>query len=219
MMLAEASRRAPPPAQFVGQARQLRARIAAEDRAVVAAMKRAAEPIIDRLEKHPHRDMRRELVSDFIRAWRRMPSLGRIWLDVHPHGGKGVTIHDHRLLACGTTLESWREGLDAVPEPGLLVVTVTSIVRTGALERRKLVRGSIGLHALARFYERALHASPVRAVESCFALVECIPEDVTKPDGTFSIPTGDRGAWLGVAARDRETGGPSLAVRTFWSDR
>ena len=86
-------------AQWMGQARDIRRRIAAEDTQYDRLVAALVAPVKDRLHRFPHRSLRQQMLVDLVHRWRFMAP--RDWrLDLDAKLDKAcATLIEHRLVA------------------------------------------------------------------------------------------------------------------------
>ncbi len=197
------------PAEFLGQARALRAEIAAADPIAHSAAERVAAPLCARLRRKP--TLRPDSLADAERHWRDwMPAAGRLDREARLDN-RSLTIEETRASAANFRADGWGAGRE---ESGLCIVSLMLEAAPGRVRLNHEVLTYISLHALARRFERG---APGAALADLRALGEwCAAPGAAGAE--FRVPAGD-GWWVGNAA-EVERGGEvarMLAVRTFLS--
>jgi len=97
-----------------------------------------------------------------------------------------------------------------------LAVRLTEIVckPPEALRERTLILSTVGLHALARCYQRGLDHSDQRVLADLTVLARAALEAIRDGDQEVRIPAPSGGAWVGQRYPDS-----GLIIRTFLAAR
>ena len=181
---------APPPAQFIGHARALRAAITAEDRAATTTIERFMRPLYARAQRHPV--PREGDLAGVARAWREtLPAGGRLALSIEVKR-KTIAIDELRVSAIDFRFLNWST---ADFEPGLALILLRLRVspKTG-FELETPILAGVSLHALARRYQRGF-------VTTREAVLADVAQLSGAPDGdTWALPI-PNGSWIGVTAQ------------------
>jgi hypothetical protein len=201
------------PVEYIGRARDLVRRLERSDDIAVVAMAAAAYPLVDRHRKE-HRTLRAELLADAARHWRiNMPLFGRLDRRIELER-KRLRINERRCSAATMTDKRW-----TVTEPGVSVINHVLHAEPHNVVARVELHAQIGLHALARRYQRDprhttdddLFADLLAVADAYPALVPIAPKTEFKIEAKF-------GLWIGQVDAVRNQGGYTVkiaSVRTF----
>jgi hypothetical protein len=196
----------PPPRQFVGQARALRAAIAAEDTAATATIERLIRPLYTRAQRHPV--PRPGELAGVARAWREViPAGGRLALYVAVRR-KTLELDELRVSTVDFRFRSWST---ADFEPGLAIIHVRLRIapKTG-FELESPIIACASIHALARRFQRGFDTSRAAILADVAALASLPAGDTWE----LAVP---EGRWIGVTVAlthgDRTADTP--VARTF----
>jgi hypothetical protein len=213
MLAATAQQRPDPavgrvPVEFVGRARLLRDRIAepAIDWAVGS---------VDLLAPFAGANSspmsRRTLLSRLPASWRALPDVGRLGLGIHR--GAPLTIFEARCIPYAVGRDGWSGD----------ELSVAVVVRRVEVRLRPQPEVSdvapivavVGLHGLARRYERGSDATDGAVLRDLAALTDRRRWRTGMRDSRseFDVPVADGGCWRGAATMLDDK--PVLAVRTF----
>jgi hypothetical protein len=199
--------------EFVGRARQLVDEIAASDKVMTAALKTAFEPLKQRMRKSP--SQRVEDLAATVRALDQLPDRGRRIAHTREFDRSRRTLDDWRLIVAGGqfTKESW---VNPSLEPALLVcmVTLKVVKRTCALNCDVLF--IIGLHSLARFYQRSFKIDRATLFSDLAELglhYDILLESTREPPHQWRRET-ENGVWVGEAMK-RDTPRIILSCDSF----
>jgi hypothetical protein len=202
---------APPgvvPREFVGLARALWNRVAAEARIVNPAQRALIETLAS---LKPRKGFRQPPFGPTLRAfvdgWHALPSTARLAFKF-AQKGDDFQLVEIRATPANMRMADWVESELAI---GIRLVEINFKRRVLDIKRRPL--GDACLHALARRYERCVGAdrSDAAVLGDLWALAEAFPA-AALAGGDFRVPAGS-GAWVGE--RVQYGGGPHLAARTF----
>lgn len=204
-------------AQWLGLARDLRRRVAAEDAQYDAAIQELIAPIRDRLRRFPHRSLRPEMLVDLVQGWRFLPY--RDWrlscdakLDRHR-----AELVEHRVVAGASRRlddPAWTGR-----EDDLAVIRVELMVNRSDARLASRCVVTLSLHALARRLQRHPDGS-AEALLADIALAADAASGTLTPGAGYKVPT-PGGGWRGRAALHKLPGGdsfPVLALRTWLND-
>jgi hypothetical protein len=179
----------PPPRQFIGLARALRAEITAEDAAATVTIERLVRPLYTRAQRHPV--PRPDELAGVARAWRELiPAGARLALSVAVKR-KSIALDELRVSAIDFRFLNWST---ADFEPGLAIIHVRLRIapKTG-FEFESPIIACASIHALARRYQRGFDTSRAAVLGDVGALA--------------NLPAGDNwelavrdGRWVGVTA-------------------
>lgn len=151
-----ATRKPPVRKQDLGKARDLCRRLVATEAAALATVEELLKPLRARLQRHP--SPRHDMLVQLVRRWKaEVPATNRlaIWSDLH---GNKLHLLDCRVSPGSYRLDEWNDGYN---EHGLIVQNHEVLVGPGACRIATTPLLLIGLHALARWYERS--ADPTEA--------------------------------------------------------
>ncbi len=191
------------PVEFIGRARALRTAMAAADAEFEAAADRLLTPFRPRpgfspVPRHAHLDR-------LARRWRALPTAGRLRRVVNSDPGD-LQIAELRAAPFAMIFPGW----DA-DELAITVVLRAVRIAPPDFAESTLNLTAIGLHALARRYQRGTDRRDA-AVLADLPLGRHFGAHVRR-GGDFAIPPPRGGRWIGAVM---ETGGaPLLVVRTF----
>jgi hypothetical protein len=187
------------PVEFIGRARALRRRVAAEHEAFEAAAERMVAPLRPRPGFRPV--PRHVLMRALLTAFRRRLRAGRLALSAEFAGG-GLTLTDLRLAPAGVSSDAWAED-----EPAVAIVAYRLCIRPPAFSETGALVCTVGLHALARRYERGADRTDDAVIADLGCLARLLP-DALRRGGEFDI-SAPGGRWIGAVD------GASPIVRTF----
>jgi hypothetical protein len=194
------------PAEFVGLARQLWQRVAAEARIVNPAQRRLIETL-EGLKPRPGFRQRplRPTLRAVLDGWRALPSTARLAFKLRQEGDDFELV-EIRATPAKMRMADWVESELAL---GIRLTEVRFQRRVLDIKRRPL--GDACLHALARRYQRGADRSDAAILSDLMALAEAFPA-AAPAGGDFRVPVG-HGFWKGELVQ--YGGGPHLAARTF----
>ena len=200
----------PPPREYVGQARQLRAEIAAEDAPATKAINTIVGLLLNRAERHPTRAPRRTDLIDAARAWQTLPTGARLALSVQLKA-KALAIDELRLTGIDFRFTDWP---DADFEPAVSVLHARLCVAPHKFELETPILACCSLHALARRYQRGFNTSRAAILSDLGALAGA-PDDATTDEREVRT---QHGRWIGamVTLRAGERTERALVARTFY---
>jgi hypothetical protein len=192
------------PVEWIGRARALRKRIAAAHPNTEATTEALIFPLRPRPDFAPQYGPR--MLHLAASRWRALPDLGRLRLVARLEAGK-LDLAELRLVPSRIDAARWSED-----EPALGVMLRTVAVAPPTFEEKALLIVGVGLHALARRYERGADRAD-RAV-----LADLLPIAVGYPAlirarGEFAVPVRGGGRWIGAVS----AGDAVALVRTFLS--
>jgi hypothetical protein len=193
-----ATRPAPPaalpprvPVEFIGLARQFRNKVVAEEQAFLADIGPMVAPLRPRPRFRPV--PRQALLKILGRAWRDSEPLGRLDLVVK-YVKPRLDLIDIRAVPAKVYCESW-PGDD---EPALaIIVDHLGIAPPAPLRESSTMLASLGLHALARRFQRGADRSDDAVKADLLALAHAAPDAVID-GGEFEIATPSGGRWVGA---------------------
>jgi hypothetical protein len=187
------------PFEYLGRARQLRTKCALGWAAAEPEMTKLLAPLRPRPGFAPmptHRYLR-----GVARAWRRLPSAGRLRLRLGSEPGV-LQITELRLLPMRITAAGWDE-----PALGVGLFTVSMLPPT--MRECRVVLASVGIHALGRRFQRG-----ARDDKSVLGDLVALGRDVIGGgNDDITVATADGGCW--VCRRCPNNG---LIVRSFLAE-
>jgi hypothetical protein len=192
------------PIEFVGRARALRMRIAREQ----SRYGEAIEKLINRLRPRPawpaptHPTYFRKLAA----ALRAAAGGSVCSLFAEIEAGKRLAISDLVVTAETLLLPGWSE-----PEPSLKVTL--HVVEAKPYAYSAVPMAVLGLHALARRYQRGRPNSDDDVLKDLRCFVAAFRRAIRTADAEFRIETASGGAWLAGLSAD----GNTIIARTFVS--
>ncbi len=189
------------PFEHLGRARALRtrcarawARVEPEQARLLAPMR--PRPGFSPMPSHAY-------LRGVARAWRRLPPLGRLRLSCTAEGG-ALRIVELPVVPMRIAAPGWDED-----EPAIGVGLVTVEVRPPRLTELGVVLAAVGLHALARRYERG-----PRDDAAVLADLVALARDVVSGENLdLTVPTAGGGRWVCRRRADN-----SLIVRSFLAE-
>lgn len=193
------------PVEFVGRARLLRNRIAAAHITQTVTVERLLAPIVGR---NTTPLSRRTMLGLLPTHFRKMPEFGRLRLVVNSEDG--ICIRETRAAPFRIVLPGWDED-----ELAIAITLRTTTLRLPAhVEDATVMMAAIGLHAIARRFERGCDRSDVGVLRdlTCFdrAWAPILRNYETSRE--FEVVAA-RGRWIGAVMGAE--GKPVLVVRTF----
>jgi hypothetical protein len=204
----------PPPPAYTGQARQFRTQVAATEAIVAGVINDISRSIGARLDRG-RTAFRPGALIDIERRWRMLPTFGRLGLHVE-RTKTLLHVREHRLIAATVWLPRW--GADRSPELDITIaVNEMHLTAAHAEAFPTTPVCSVGLHSLARFWERAWVASPADAIQDKMSEILAQSAAVlASGDIDFTIETSS-GRWHGSVVRVEVLGHkvPMLSARTF----
>ena len=222
------------PSEYLGKARSFRNKIIAADREFVAMHTRVFNELERRIQHKP--SFRASTCTDLLRAWRACRPFGYLPdlvadLDFSKHQ---ITIRDLRLIASMERNADWKEGYleDSIAVTEFRLVGKSKKTPEGALCSLRWhlnMVASFSLHALARYYQRAIRPSDDALISSMYATTLAPPSIMRKDRDDmfmpFAIPfEAAEGHWFGEVKlmhpiEPEEQGipaeQPTLCIRTF----
>jgi hypothetical protein len=193
------------PAEFRGAARLLQRRLAETDNQVDIAL-RALRPIKERLARYPRKPLRPETLIDAKRIWQReMPAFGSLARFCKIEDRSRPMFYELRLGAARFGRDGWSASTD-----GMLITLIGASVANGKLTVRAVIISTVGMHALARRYERG-RRDDASVFDDLSTLAFNYPDLIETAD-RWNCYVGD-GTWTGypaMAGRDA-----ALNVTTF----
>jgi hypothetical protein len=192
------------PIEFVGRARALRDRIAREQGRYGAAVEKLIKPLRPRPAWPPPTAPKyfRRLAA----ALRAAASGSICSLFSEVEAGKRLSISDLVVTAETLLLPGWTE-----PEPALRVTL--HIVEAKPYAYSALPMGMLGLHALARRFQRGRPNGDDDVLQDLKCFLGAFRRAIRTTDEEFRIETASGGAWLGALSAD----GNTIVARTFVS--
>lgn len=145
----------------------------------------------------PRHDFLRRLVAD----WRRQPDPGRLALFAEFDGDK-LRVAEQRVSTAKMRFADFEEAALSI---GLHLV----VMQPPHFREERAIIADIGMHALARRYQRVADHSDAAVLADLKALAPKWRDTA----GEFRVPAPSGGEWIGAVTTVR--GAPVLAVRTF----
>lgn len=197
------------PMEFIGKARALRARIERDQDRFEAE----AERIIYPLRPRPAwpAPTRRDYLAAVGGEYRLLHSPCRLECITKIDGGGRLVLFELRAAASRMTFAGWGEANEPSIRASLYVL------KTPPFEERQGALAEVGLHAIARRFERGRPDDDRAVLKDLVALAWGFADAASGEASTteFAIPAPSRGRWIGaLAALDSESE-PVMAVRTF----
>jgi hypothetical protein len=192
------------PVEWIGQARLLRSGVAASSTVIDAATEALIAPFRPRPGFTPM--PQRRMLDRLARRWRALPNANRIRFSSKFEERKLVLL-DVRVEPGRISLPGWSEG-----ELALSLILRTTMLKPPAFFEVALPLAHVGLHAIARRFQRGIDRAAVAVLRDLAPLAQAWPATI---DGgqEFEIPTGTGGRWIGAVMQAAEV--PVLLVRTF----
>jgi hypothetical protein len=183
------------------------------------------KPVLARLDRYPDRQLRPGQLDALVAQWRRLPSMFQLSL-IH-RDGRNASVTDIRLGAAKMHSYDWED--ETITELALSIeaqmfsLPQRKITRRGGAIRT-IILAHVGLHALARHYQRCRDQSDDLLLTDLMKLalvgIEKIPQHEEGSD-EVAIPC-PGGSWRGhismvesVWGNDHREVWPAIAVRTF----
>ena len=144
---------------------------------------------------------------------REVPSEGRLIRSVR-QSNVSLFIGEFRLRPDAFRLPTWSED-----EPGISIAAlVLSVNQSQGLSCEWcLPRGFLGRHAIARWYQRAVNATPEALIVDLIRLSAEVPDVLADGADGVLISTTNGGAWRGALVPGLEgDDGPLLRVQSFY---
>jgi len=187
------------PAEFVGLARQFLREVDADDLAAANALNPLLRPVAARQAREPRKHLRDGTLHRVEAAWRAIPRRFRLIFDtkIDKRGRIGWLL-EVGIAPCNLTSDDW-----VAHEPGALIMAHWFCApRSGRLPSI-VTLGTIGMHALARRFQRGRDRSHEAVLNDMLYLAEAQTDQLHGkerfPDGTpFRIPV-PHGLWAGEA--------------------
>jgi hypothetical protein len=196
------------PVEFVGLARRYRSKIAVAHSHAEPAAERLIEPYRPRSGFEPW--PRLTMLERLSRRWRALPTGNRVPSASRYAAGK-VEIADLWLTPARISLPTWADD-----ELALCLTLRVIEIAPPDFSDTSLTVATVGLHALARRYERGVGRTDAAVLRDLLALgpgyLSTFREEV-EAGADFAIPLPCGGIWIGAATE--LDGNPLLGVRTF----
>jgi len=152
---------------------------------------------------------RSTLLRRFASDWRSLPKFGQLRLKVDQKDG-AVAVDEVRCAPTAMLRSDWDEA-----ELSLAIVLFSIRVGDRVAEDKVRVLAIVGLHALARWFERSSPRTDLAVLRDMLPVVSAWPSAIRRP-GDFEIPAGC-GIWRGevssITLASETTN--ALAIRTF----
>jgi hypothetical protein len=194
------------PAEFIGLARQLRRRIVKAHPEAAMAAEQLTLPLRPREDFAPIYG--RSVLRVAAARWRALPAFGRLHQVTQLAAGK-LELIDLRVEPSRIEAERW----DA-DEPALALSLRTIVIEPPAYDEKDRLIVGIGLHALARRYERGSQRTDAAVLRDLVPLALAYPE-IARARGEFAIPLSGGGRWIGTVGSPTDA---VAVVRTFVRD-
>lgn len=199
----------PPPREFIGLARALRAEIREEDAPATRAIQALIRRLHARAQRHPV--PRQAELIDAARAWReRLPTGARLALSVELKA-KALAIDELRLTGIDFRFVDWP--IDDL-EPAVSVLHARLCVAPHKFELETPILACCSLHALARRFQRGFDTSRAAIFNDLGALAGAPDNDATDEREVRT----QHGRWIGmmVSLRAGERTERAIVARTFY---
>ncbi len=201
--------------EHAGLARDLRRRVAAEERELAIVFTAAMEPIKDRLRRYPGRSLRPELLTDLARRWRAAPAVFRLSFDVK-RDRNACVITEVRLSA--GSMERLNDPAWNGMEPTIAIILNEFLAWKEKTKLRERPRALFSLHAIARRLQRDPRCDDAVLISDMALVAKIDVANIGHEEG-FVIHTRE-GGWRGRAVRNKTRDGEVqrlIAVRTWMS--
>jgi hypothetical protein len=201
------------PHEFIGQARLFCARIDAAAKLASATVLRICADARAVVQRRP--TWRGEHFSGFERQWRQtIPDEGRIRLEI-TRSKRALVITEFRLTRSSYEDIRWSHPF---PEASVgLMLCTFRLTTPAAFECKRLAIATLGIHAIARRYQRGFNNTD-RAIQTDILELAINASRLLDADSeTFAIPC-PSGRWVGAIEIVRLSGAPDqrlLNVRSF----
>ncbi|MDR3530912.1 MAG: hypothetical protein P4L90_10210 [Rhodopila sp.] len=165
------------PPEFVGQARDARRRLELEIvGSKVGAMMRAIAKEIritaNRRRRHHRTAWRENFLDDIAKRWGKLPSAGTLGTSIqHDKKCGSLMIIDDRVTASRSTRASW----DGIELSFSIARTVIDLA-DGRCRIGEMTTVMIGLHAVARWYQRSFDRSDASLMRDFALLAKAAPD-------------------------------------------
>ena len=202
------------PREYLGRARLFRNRLAVEDIQSRTAVNKIVTEFRARAKKN--KPPRASSVTDAIRAWRDgLGSFGRLALEIDEQKSS-LQIRELRLTAAQATFDNWKP---EVSEAAVCVVLMRLQADSKTFQFTTTKLAGVGLHALARRYQRAFETSDEAIKKDLRTLADAATvDDHLALRDSFRIPaSAGAGLWVGSSTVISEGTGHQriLSVRSF----
>lgn len=147
----------------------------------------------------------------FARNWQRLPRAGALRRAVKRDADGGLQAIEARVVASRVALGHWEVGGD---ELAISIIVGTVIIGPRRYDEAAATLATVGMHALARYFERSGDGSDAATERDLRVLLHAYPATV-ETAGEFRIPTAAAGAWAGAVMMAQADAQPVMAVRTF----
>jgi hypothetical protein len=198
------------PHEFVGRARVLLRRLEAAEPEYVATMATIMLPLRDRHRRHAKLAAGDTMAAE--KAWReKLPAFGRIAIETK---SSRVNLHVRELRAFART-ENF-QGWTGSVEPAVALLLIGIELRRHRLQATKSTVATVGIHALARRFQRGFDTTD-ETIFAEFRAIAGVSPGITDAGTDFRIPVSD-GVWAGGVATvtdDTKNVSRALAIRTF----
>lgn len=196
------------PVEFIGQARVLLGRIGRAHELWVEAAEALTAPLQPRGDFRPQ--FTKQSLSLLAARWRALPDWGRLRIVAETAGAR-LQVLETRLIPFRAAKVDWNEF-----EPSVAVAlsaVAMSVPAEFTLATTPIA--VVGLHALARRYERGSDRSDGAVLRDLSVFGRAWPEAALEPD--FAIPALRGGTWMSTMSviTNAAAARPVLAIRTF----
>jgi hypothetical protein len=198
------------PREYIGLARDFRNRVRLVAEEAALATRRVIAPLVVRFQRNPK--PRREMLIDAARALERdVPAFGRLRLDVDlDRRVPSLKAEERRCGSASTVLPEW----GGQKEPGVCLFANTLDVAPGRLTGMSPIMATIGLHALARLYQRARPRDDAEVLQDLALLFDVAPgqDAVVTPRGRWALQ------WRTIRVLSTREHKHMVCARTFLED-
>jgi hypothetical protein len=209
-----------PDPEFIGRARALKSRLDNAAHASEAAMQAIFGPAAADYRRRSRKagsSLRPETLLEIERDWHKIPTDGGLGVTTK-RDRRSLFIEDVRIAPATITNEIW--GGPDQRETCLCIVRITLEISPKRVAWRTATIASLGLHGLARRFQRGFDISD-QAVLHDLGLLATAARGLIKeaPGSEFTVPTPSGGSWrgsVGPFCNLQKIVAPAANVRTFW---
>ena len=192
----------PVPMEFIGKARALRGRIAANQDHYLSECERIILPLRPRPGwPAPGKP---SYLRGLARKYRLLASPCRLFAEAEVRKRNVLAIYDLYVTASCLRFNGW-----SINQPSLRVAL--RVISTSPFDEFDQVLAEVGLHALARRFERGRDSTVAGVLGDLRVFAVALRRAIRTDDDEFAIPTPSGGRWRGQLTQ----GGAPVAVRTF----
>jgi hypothetical protein len=149
---------------------------------------------------------RKKRLELLLTCWKALPAFSRLRLVTSFERGK-LQILELRASPAEIFNKDWVEN-----EPAIGIALRSVVIAPPAFEEAHVGIAAVGLHALARRYQRGTDRA---VLFDLLGLATRVPQ-IVRTDGEYTIETQDGGGWVGSFDAQRDN---TLVVSTYLSDQ